>query len=265
MSRGILRKMTSHLEDPVAYHLPLGDVDVPLNPLLGTTVRLSFDGDIYCLACGRHIRKSFGQGYCYPCFINGPENSECIIRPELCRAHEGRGRDPVWERQNHLQPHVVYLAVSSHLKVGVTRADETRTRWVDQGAYQAIVFAETPNRYLAGLIEVAMKAHVSDRTGWQKMLKTDVPPPVDLLASKRDLGARLDPDLQPYLSDDDRITTIHYPVLETPRKVKSLSFDKHPVVEGTLTGIKGQYLMFDAERVLNIRKHGGYVVALSHD
>ncbi len=265
MIRGIVRKMKSHLDDPVTYHLPLGDVDIPLNPLLGTPIRLSFDGEIHCLSCGRQIRKSYGQGYCYPCFINGPENSECIIRPELCRAHEGQGRDPVWEREHHLQPHVVYLAVSSHLKVGVTSAGETRTRWVDQGAYQAILLAETPNRYLAGLIEVAMKAYVSDRTGWQKMLKEQEPAHVDLVTRKHDLGARLDPDLRRYVSDDDRITTIHYPVLEPPRKVKSLSFDKTPVIQGTLTGIKGQYLMFDAERVLNVRKHGGYVVALIQD
>ncbi len=265
MIAGILRKMESDLADPVQYRLPLGEVSVDLNPLLGATVRLQFDGEIHCLACGRKIKKSFGQGYCYPCFSNGPENSECIIRPELCRAHEGQGRDPVWEKNHHLRPHVVYLAVSSGLKVGVTSAADTSTRWVDQGASRAIRLAETPNRYIAGLIEVALKAFVSDRTGWQRMLKGDIDLDVDLVASKHELGARLEPSLRQWLSEDDEVTSIHYPVLETPRKVKSLSFDKTPVVEGALTGIKGQYLMFDAERVLNVRKHGGYVVALSHE
>ena len=62
-------------------------------------------------------KKSFNQGYCYTCFQNSPMSSECIIKPELCRAHLGEGRDMEWEREHHLKDHYVYLAVSSGVKV----------------------------------------------------------------------------------------------------------------------------------------------------
>ncbi len=47
-----------------------------------------------------------------------------------------------------------------------------------------------------------------------------------------------------------------------PEKVTSVGFDKHAEIEGCLAGIKGQYLIFDDNRVLNIRKHNGYRITI---
>jgi len=260
---GTLRKMHTELDQPIRYRLVVGTEQLALNPLLGETLRLRFTGTILCTACGRTTRKSYGQGYCYPCFRDGPESSPCIIRPELCEAHQGGGRDPDWEARHHLRPHVVYLAVASGLKVGVTRDDQIPTRWIDQGAWQAIRLSETPQRQWAGQIEVALKEHVSDRTHWQKMLRNVRANDVNLPAEKKRLGALLSTELQEFLSTDDAVTELEYPVHEYPIKVKSLSFDRMDTIEGTLLGIKGQYLLFDGGRVLNIRKHRGYEVEVT--
>jgi len=260
---GVIHKMRTALGSPVAYTLEFGDEAVDMNALIGQQIKLSFAGDIFCIACGKKTKKSFAQGFCYPCFMNAPEASECIIRPELCRAHEGEGRDIEWEKANHLQEHFVYLAVSSGLKVGVTRSTQIPTRWIDQGASRAILFAQVPNRYLAGCIEVALKEHVSDKTNWQKMLKNEVLD-ADLEEEKSRMEDLLPRDLQDYIADSDEITEIEYPVENYPLKIKSIGFDKEPEISGTLEGIKGQYLYLDFDRVLNIRKHTGYHITLDH-
>jgi len=260
---GDLRKMRTRLEaagETVAYELVVGDALLPLNPLLASRVRLRHTGTIRCTACGRVTNKSFGQGFCYPCFRDAPESSPCIIRPELCEAHTGGGRDPAWEQRHHNRAHFVYLAVSSGLKVGVTRGDQLPTRWIDQGAWRAIVLAETPNRYESGRIEVSLKEHVSDRTNWQRMLKNMVAEDIVLSEEKERLSGLLPAALQGRVSADNTVTELRYPVLEYPTKVKSLSFDKTPEIDGTLLGIKGQYLLLDGGRVLNIRKHRGYEI-----
>ena len=258
---GIIHKMRTSLGNPVSYTLGFGDEYIELNPLIGKEINLSFGGDIFCISCGKKTKKSFAQGFCYPCFMSAPEAAECIIRPELCRAHEGEGRDIEWEKANHLQEHFVYLAVSSGLKVGVTRSTQIPTRWIDQGASRAILLAQVPNRYLAGCIEVALKEHVSDRTHWQKMLKNEVAD-VDLEEEKSRMEDLLPRDLQDYIADSDEITEIQYPVEDYPLKIKSIGFDKESKISGTLKGIKGQYLYLDFDRVLNIRKHTGYVITL---
>jgi Protein of unknown function (DUF2797) len=260
---GDLRKMRTRLEEPdgpVAYELVVGDELLPLNPRVGETIALRHTGTIRCTSCGRVTPKSYAQGFCYPCFRDAPEASPCIIRPELCEAHTGGGRDPAWEQRHHNQPHLVYLAVSSGLKVGVTRGDQIPTRWIDQGAWRCVVLAETPNRYESGRIEVALKEHVSDRTHWQKMLKNVLAEDLDLASEKHRLASLLPQDLQGLVSPDDKITELRYPVLEFPTKVLSQSFDKTAEITGTLLGIKGQYLLLDGGRVLNIRKHGGYEI-----
>lgn len=260
---GDLRKMRAVLSDPVQYALPLGTEFVEMNPLIGQTLRLRFTGIIHCVVCGKRTKKSFAQGFCYPCFRDAPQASPCIIRPEKCEAHLGRGRDIEWETRRHLKPQIVYLSLSSALKVGVTRADQIPTRWIDQGAWKALLFAETPNRYLAGCTEVVLKAHVSDRIAWQRMLKNELASGVDLLAEKRRLTGLLPDELREFVVDDDAIVEITYPVIHYPKNVKSQTFDKRNTVKGTLEGIKGQYLIFDGGRVLNIRRHKGYEVELS--
>ena len=259
---GNLRKMQTRLEDVAHYTLVLNGKPIDMNAKIGKTIRLSFDGTINCIACGRTTKKSFGQGFCFPCFRDAPESSECILRPELCRAHEGEARDMAWAEKHCLVEQIVYLARSSAIKVGITRASQMPTRWIDQGASDAIVFARVPNRYTAGLVEVAMKEHLTDRTNWQRMLKNEVID-ADLVATKASLTETLDPDLRQFVDTDDTICTINYPVERYPEKVKSVGFDKQAEIEGCLAGIKGQYLIFDDNRVLNIRKHNGYSITVS--
>jgi len=259
---GTLLKMETKLENPIEYELPIGDELVYINHLIGKYIVFKWLKEIYCVVCGRKINKSFAQGFCYPCFLNAPETSECIFRPELCQAQDGVARDMEWAENHCLQDHIVYLAISSGIKVGVTRSGQIPTRWIDQGAWQAIKLAKTPNRYTAGLIEVALKEHISDRTNWQRMLKNQLIEGVDLTVAKKEMIAHLPSELQNYISEENDITEINYPVNEYPEKVKSLSFDKLEEITGRLWGVKGQYLIFDDGTVLNMRKHTGYMVEL---
>lgn len=259
---GHLRKMITALEEPVRYTLSLDGTEIVMNDLIGHELLIRFTGEIHCKVCGRLTKKSFGQGYCYPDFMNHPENSPCILRPELCEGHMGIGRDVEWEEKHHVQPHVVYLALSSGLKVGVTREQQVPTRWIDQGAYQAIRLAEVPYRQLAGEIEVLLKDHMADKTNWQRMLKNQLAVE-DLLEQKDYAAALLPEEYHDYIADNDDITEIHYPVLSYPEKLKSINLDKTPEVSGKLSGIKGQYLMFEDGQVMNMRKHTSYLVELS--
>ncbi|MEN8203306.1 MAG: DUF2797 domain-containing protein [Bacteroidota bacterium] len=244
----------------IRYFLPLGDQKVELNQFIGQEIGMEFMGKINCIRCGRETRKSFAQGFCYPCFISAPETEECVLRPELCRAHEGVARDMEYARQHCLGEHVVYLSITSGLKVGVTRHTQVPTRWIDQGAVRAIELARTPNRYTAGLLEVAMKTHMADKTNWRKMLTASDPSHLDLVQEKTSLIKLIPDDLQAYVTENSQVTELVYPVTEYPEKVKSLNFDKDPEISGLLKGIKGQYLIFDENRVINMRKFGGYLL-----
>lgn len=260
--QGYLTKMRVSQGDTVSYTLNL-DSDVDMNALLGKQIKFQFLKEIKCISCGKNTSKSFNQGFCYSCFIEAPESAECIIRPELCRAHLGEGRDVEWEQAHHNQPHIVYLVASDVVKVGVTRITQMPTRWIDQGANSAIILAETPNRYEAGVLEVELKNHFSDKTNWQKMLKNQVDDSIDLVDTKWSLEEFLPQDLMEHFSEDDTIFEFNYPVTEYPEKLKSLSFDKEAEIEGVLTGIRGQYIYLDGERVLNIRRHTGYKIVLN--
>jgi len=259
-----LTKMRTEHSFPVKYFLNLGKEEVLMNSKIDKEIKIQFTGIINCVACGRNIKKAFGQGFCYPCFMNSPLNSECIIRPELCLAHEGKGRDPEWEKENHYKPHIVYIALTSAIKVGVTRADQIPTRWIDQGAWKAIKFASTPFRQISGLIESSLKGHLSDKTNWQKMLKNDMDRSVDLNTEKMRISELLNPEFKEYfLVDENEIFTFEYPVLTYPDKIKSINFDKEPSFQGRLNGIRGQYLIMSDNRVINLRKYSGYQIVLS--
>lgn len=254
---GNLRKMKVQLDDNVQYRMILSE-EVDMNQLIGNDILLEWSGIINCQKCGKVTKSSFGEGFCYSCFSTAPEAAECILRPELCRAHLGEGRDPQWEQDHHNQPHAVYLAASSAVKVGITRLEQVPTRWIDQGASSALILAVVPNRYEAGRIEVALKDTFTDKTNWRKMLQNDIDESIDLSEEKWGLEESLPGDITDFFSDDDEATVINYPVIQYPSKITSLSFDKSPVIRGKLTGIKGQYLIFDDGSVLNIRKHTGY-------
>jgi len=267
---GNIQKLTTSLADTVHYHLPIGDEKLPLNPLIGSFISLSSLGEINCVACGRKTSKSFNQGYCYPCFQSLAQCDSCIVKPEQCHYFEGTCREPDWGQSHCLQDHYVYLANSSGLKVGITRGTQIPTRWMDQGATQALPIYRVKNRLISGLVEVALKQHVADKTHWQRMLKGE-PQPVDLAAKRDELFATCATEIAAILAQhaDDAITpltsqqavSISYPVNEYPDKVKSFNFDKTPEISGLLLGIKGQYLILDSG-VLNIRKFSGYKIRL---
>jgi hypothetical protein len=259
---GQLRKMHTHLEDEVRYELPIGDDLVDMNQFIGKEITLAYQDRIECIKCGRETVKSFNQGFCYPCFRDAPEAADWIIHPEKSQAHLGiEDRDLEFEKSVQLQPHIVYLSLTSGIKVGVTRHTQIPTRWIDQGAVKAIKLATTPNRYLAGMIEVSLKDHMADKTNWRKMLM-NVLPDVDLLERREFTKTLLDDEYHQYIETSDDVIDINFPVTSYPVKVKSIGFDKVPEYTGVLKGIKGQYLLFENGIVMNIRKHGGYIVSL---
>ena len=255
--------MISHHTEPVSYEIPIGNDIILISNYLGKNIQIEFAGMINCVLCGREINKSFFQGHCYPCFINSPQTSECILKPELCRAQEGESRDMEWSKKHCLQEHIVYLALTAAAKVGVTRGTQIPTRWIDQGAVKAIQFARTTNRFQAGMIELELKEYLSDRTAWQRMLKNDIDLSVDLLSLKQKLRENISDDYTHFVLDNNNITSINYPNLEYPMKIKSIDLQKINSIEGTLIAIKGQYLLFKENIVLNLRKHTGFDIEIN--
>ena len=263
---GTARKMQTALESPVQYQWVAGDERVAVNPWLGKRINIDFNGTINCVHCSRLTKKSFNQGYCYPCFQRLAQCDSCIVKPEKCHFDAGTCREPEWGEEHCNIDHIVYLANTSGVKVGITRGTQVPTRWMDQGATQARPIARVNRRYLSGLLEVLLARHVADKTAWQTMLKGDGAP-VDLGERQAEL-AELCAEGITHLHEthgvqslqwleDGEVVNIVYPVWEWPVKVSSHNLDKTPSIEGTLLGIKGQYLMMDTG-VINIRKYGGY-------
>lgn len=257
---GNIRKMEVSQGDPVEYQLPLGSERISMNQLIGSQIVMTYQGIIHCLRCGRETRKSFAQGYCFSCFSTAPETEECVLRPELCRAHEGVARDMDYAREHCLREQVVYLSITSGLKVGVTRASQVPVRWIDQGAVRAVELARAPNRFTAGEMELALKANMSDKTNWRKMLTGDIPLEIDLIKEKKETSQGLPDRLKPFVTGNNLVHEFSYPVAHYPEKIQSLNFDKEPEVKGVLSGIKGQYLLFEDNRVINMRNFGGYQI-----
>jgi hypothetical protein len=262
--QGNILKMKTVFSGPVEYYLSVGSNELKMNDLIGRQILLEYLGEINCIRCGRKTGKSFFQGYCYPCYTTAPETEPCVLNPELCRAHLGEARDLDYAKGHCLIDHVVYLSMTSGIKVGVTRNTQVPFRWIDQGAVRAIELARTPNRFLAGVVEVALKKYVGDKTNWRGMLKNEYPSFLDLRIKKCELVDLLPGELKEYISENNKITTISYPVAAYPVKVVSLNLDKTALYQGKITGIKGQYILFEDNRVLNIRKFGGYRIRLSY-
>ena len=267
---GNLRKMVTELSSNVKYQLPLDEARIDLNALLGTRVAFEFGGVINCVHCDRKTKKSFSQGFCYPCFRRLAACDSCIMSPEKCHFDAGTCREPDWAQSNCFVDHVVYLANTSGVKVGITRHSQVPTRWMDQGATQAQPIARVQHRQLSGLLETAIAKHVADKTAWQTMLKGNGAD-VSLEDKRAELMALCAEDISALqdrfglqalqILEDEPTVEINYPVLEFPTKVSTHNFDKNPRVEGRLMGIKGQYLLLDTG-ALNIRKFGGYHVQM---
>lgn len=271
--RGQLAKMVTNLEaDPLVttYYMALDSQQIEMNPFIGQTIHLKFASEIHCQACERLTRKSYSGGFCFPCSQKLARCDLCIMKPETCHFNAGTCREPEWGESFCMQDHIVYLANSSGVKVGITRESQIPTRWIDQGAIQALPIFKVSTRYQSGIVEVMFKSHVSDRTDWRKMLKGQNER-IDLIAKRDELldlcqeeltaiQQRFgDQNITPLL--DENVVEINYPVQRYPEKVKSHNFDKTPEISGILQGIKGQYLILDTG-VLNIRKFSGYHITM---
>lgn len=258
--QGVLRKMMTEIGDEVHYYLDMKTDFLNMNQLIAKEVTLSFVS-YECLHC--HLEKKiYRQGYCQSCFFDIPQAADWIMRPELSKAHlDIEDRDLAYEKKVQLQPHIVYLANSSNVKVGVTRKQQVPTRWIDQGAHEAIEIVEVPNRYLAGITEVALKEQVADKTNWRKMLKNDIEDE-SLISWRNKLKQFIPEEAMPYFIESNTETLINFPVTQYPTKPKSLNLIKTPSYTGTLVGIKGQYLLFEDETVFNVRSNEGLVVKI---
>ncbi len=262
MYKVLIDKMKVVNSNPVEYYFLINDSWVSMNQFIGKKMSFVWSGNVFC-SCGKKMKKFYRQNFCYECFWSAPEASPSIFKPELCQAHLGiEERDLDWEKKFQLQPHVVYLSISSGVKVGVTRKNSIETRWIDQGAIEGIVLAETPNRYLAGKMEVYLKQYFADKTSWMKMLKGEVNK-VDLIKKKQEIMNLISDDFKSYIVKKDNLQKIEFPIEIHPKKVKSISLDKKNIIEEKLVGIKGQYLIFESDYVFNVRRHTGFLVDFS--
>jgi len=257
---GVLRKMQTEMGQPIQYYMLFEGNFLNVNQVLTKQLHIDFV-KFQCLNCGED-RPIFRQGFCKTCFFETPSAGDWIMRPELSTAHLGKeDRDLEYEKKVQLQPHIVYLANSSNIKVGVTRKSQVPTRWIDQGAHEAIEIVEVPNRYLAGITEVALKDHLGDKTNWRKMLTNNVDDE-DLVQWRNTLKQYIPPEAKEYFLENKNETHMEFPVLKYPEKVKSLNLGKTPSYRGILKGIKGQYLIFEDNTVFNVRGSEGYYISL---
>ena len=261
MFQGTLKKMTTEYKSPINYFLKMDNGFIHLNQHIGKKLNISHIGSA-CLSCSKEV-EIFRQGFCKSCFYENPAAGDWIMRPELSKAHLNQeDRDLEYEKKIQLQPHILYLALSSHLKVGVTRKTQIPTRWIDQGAHEAMVITEVPNRYLAGIGEVALKEYFSDKTNWRKMLQNEITPVKWEKAFKKSIEC-LPKELEPYKETTQHVEQFSFPVKYYPSKVNSLNLLKSPVYEGKLIGVKAQYLLFEDQTVFNVRSNEGQRVKLS--
>lgn len=258
---GVLTKMKTEFLDPIQYYLIFKEDFIHVNQLIDKSITMTFVGE-ECLNCGLS-KQIYRQGFCKSCFFDMPMAGDWIMRPELSTAHlDKEDRDLDYEKKVQLQPHIVYLANSSNVKVGVTRKSQVPTRWIDQGAHEAIEIVEVPNRYLAGITEVALKDYVADKTNWRKMLKNDNVDE-DLKDWREKLKQYIPAEAKDYFIENNEETHIHFPVEKYPEKPKSLNLKKENSYSGKLVGVKGQYLIFEDETVFNIRANEGLVVDIN--
>ncbi|MGE5944769.1 MAG: DUF2797 domain-containing protein [Flavobacteriales bacterium] len=258
---GVLTKMESEFSHPIQYYLVFESDFLNMNQILGKTITIQFIKH-QCLNC-RLDKPLYRQGFCKSCFFDIPQAADWVMRPELSTAHlDKEDRDLLYEKKVQLQPHVVYLANSSNVKVGVTRKSQVPMRWIDQGAHEAIEIVEVPNRYLAGITEVALKDYVSDKTNWRSMLKNDIKDE-NLVEWRERLKQHIPDEVKDYFIANNQETHLEFPVQKYPLNPKSLNLEKEQTYTGKLVGIKGQYLIFEDETVFNIRGNEGLFVGIS--
>jgi hypothetical protein len=252
--------------ETVQYKLALGDSEIDMNSLIGKVVRITFLNRINCVVCGVKIRSTYaGRAMCKHCYETAPQAEECLFYPEKCKAHLGEARDMEWSKKQCLIPHYVYLSISSGLKVGVTRHHQIPVRWIDQGAVRAIKLAETPNRHIAGVIEVFLKKHIADKTSWKKMLRSQSSDfDIDLFTEKERVAELLPGALKQYITDDNKILEINYPLRPAPENPKTFNLEKEVEIKDVIAGIKGQYLLFKNGYVMNLNRYSGFFIEMEY-
>ena len=258
---GVITKMQAAYSSPIQYTLNLNDETISVNQLLEQKIAISFN-HYQCLECGKE-KEIFAMGCCKNCYFTSPHTGRWVVNPELSTAHLGIGeRDLAVEEAIQLQLHIVYLAYTGDVKVGVTRESQIPTRWIDQGATFALPIAKTENRYEAGMIEVALKEHLADKTNWRKMLEDDFEDDLDLADFREKIKDYFPDNFKNFYSMEHEMLRLDYPY-EAPEKINSFTLDKKPEFEGILRGIKGQYLSFEGGDFINVRGHEGYVIELN--
>lgn len=284
--QGICHKMHAGLTDlsvtdqqthkaNVEYKFILDRTRIDLPFVLGQEIELEWTGHIHCVSCGSKTPKSYSQGHCFKCFKTKASCDMCIMKPETCHYHLGTCREEQFAQEVCFQPHIVYLANSSALKVGITRLGQMPTRWLDQGATQALPIMQVGSRRLSGQLEVMFGAEVADKTDWRKLLKGEAPtidlisirdqllddfaPQIDLIRDEFSMSLDFNEGVE--ILEQERPREFTYPVAAYPEKIKSHNLDKTPKIRGKLQGIKGQYLIFD-NGVINIRKYTGYEIII---
>lgn len=271
LASGVLQKMLVSYGNPARYRLPVGKQQIDISDLIGRQISIEWHGKIHCSHCQKTTNKSFNQGYCYSCFSKLAQCDQCMVNPVTCHYEAGTCREPEWGERVCFDDHIVYLANSSGIKVGITRMKNMPSRWFDQGAVQALPIFRTASRYLAGVVEDTLRSSIADKTNWRAMLKGTAAA-VDLQAARDQLIEQFADQLEDIrqkhgelsitLLGAEQVRELIYPVEVFPTKVVSQSLDKTPEISGKLMGIKGQYLMFDSG-VFNVRKFTSYEVTIA--
>ncbi len=233
-----------------------------LNESVGKKISIKSLEVYHCVNCDKETKKSFSQGYCFQCFSTLAECDMCIVKPETCHYNQGTCREPRWAERYCMRPHYVYLANSSGLKVGITRETQIPTRWMDQGATQALPIAKVATRHLSGILEIELAKKISDKTNWRQMLQGESEK-IDLKKERDSLIKLITPSVEKYGGEilDEKMHEFNYPVEQYPQKITSLSLEKTPTIKGILKGIKGQYLILDTG-VINLRKYNALLVEI---
>ena len=258
--KGQINKMITQLAEPVQYYLNISGDIIHLNELLGKKISIQHIG-YQCIEC-RSSEPVFRMGFCKKCFFESPFASDSILKPELSTAHLGiEERNLEIEKNIQLQPHIVYLAYTGDVKVGVTRETQIPTRWIDQGATFALPIARTKNRYEAGIIEAELKKHIPDKTNWRKMLQDEREDDLDLLDFRNKIEHLFPKESKMFAIHEEDIWRLDFPYT-APEKISAFTLDKVPNFKGILKGVKGQYLHFEGDLFMNIRNHEGYVIEL---
>ena len=235
--------------------------DMKMNSLIGQVLQFQVSSCRQCQGCEKNVKKIVA-GYCYPCSKRLACCDLCILKPHLCHYEQGTCREPQWGLKHCFSDHYLYLSVTSGIKVGLTRASQFQTRWIDQGAVKAVLLAQLSSRYQAGVVEEYLSKTFDDKTNWRHLITGQISQ-LELLEERFEQAKFLIKEEKKFENFSYKLldyhpVEIHYPVEKFPQKAKTINLDKTSIFEDKLIGIKGQYLFFEELGALNMRKYQGY-------